>query len=121
MPDHSFDTSPDDALRAVASHRGKVLVDLDETLYLRNSTEDFIGSACPAPLAFLLIKLLELLRPWRFTGGAPTRDVWRVACICILMPWSLWAWRSTARRLGRDFANQRLVASLRACRQPQAS
>jgi hypothetical protein len=30
------------------------------------------------------------------------------------MPWSLWTWRSTARRLGRDFANQRLVASLRA-------
>ena len=38
-------------------------MDLDETLYLRNSTEDFIGSAWPAPLAFLLVKLLDLLKP----------------------------------------------------------
>ena len=118
MPVHSFDTSPDNALRTLVEHRGRVLVDLDETLYLRNSTEDFIGSAWPAPMAFLLIKLLDLLRPWRFTGGAQTRDVWRVACICILMPWSLWTWRSAARRLGRDFANRRLVAALRACDEP---
>jgi hypothetical protein len=116
----SFDSSPQDALRALQAHEGPVLVDLDETLYLRNSTEDFIGSACPAPLAFLLVKLLELLRPWRFTGGARTRDVWRVACICILMPWSLFAWRSTAKRLGGQFANQRLLAALRARQQTPA-
>ena len=113
-----FEASPEDALRAVEDYRGRVLVDLDETLYLRNSTEDFIGSARPAPLAFLLIQLLELLRPWRFTGGTQTRDVWRVACIFILMPWSLWSWRRQARRLGRDHANRRLIASLRACAGP---
>ena len=50
MPVHSFDTSPDNALRTLVEHRGRVLVDLDETLYLRNSTEDFIGSAWPAPM-----------------------------------------------------------------------
>jgi hypothetical protein len=120
MSSSAFDTSPAEALRAIDMHRGAVLVDLDETLYLRNSTEDFIGSAWPGPLAFLLVKLLDLLRPWLLTGGARTRDVWRVATICILMPWSLWAWRRRAQRLGREYANRQLVASLQACRQPKA-
>ncbi len=35
-------------------HRGPVLIDLDETLYLRNSTEDFIDCAHPALAALLL-------------------------------------------------------------------
>ena len=43
MSPDSFDSSPADALLALENHRGWVLVDLDETLYLRNSTEDFIG------------------------------------------------------------------------------
>ncbi len=120
MSPDSFDSSPADALLALENHRGRVLVDLDETLYLRNSTEDFIGSARPALFAFLLIKLLELLRPWRFTGGAGTRDVWRVACICIFMPWSLWTWRGKARRLGRDYVNRPLVDALRTCVEPPA-
>ena len=77
----SFDTEPNDALQAIDAHLGPVLVDLDETLYLRNSTEDFISSAWPGPLAFLLIKVLDLLRPWRWSGGLPTRDVWRVTVL----------------------------------------
>lgn len=111
----AFDTSPEDALRAIGTHDGAVLVDLDETLYLRNSTEDFIGSAWPGPLAFLLTRLLDLFRPWRLTGGRRTRDVWRVAVIRTLMPWSLWAWRRKARRLGRQACNMPLLRALNDC------
>ena len=39
---------PDPVIEAILTHRGPVLLDLDETLYLRNSTEDFIDSARPA-------------------------------------------------------------------------
>ncbi len=116
----NFDSTPSDALREMASHPGTVLVDLDETLYLRNSTEDFIGSAWPNPLAFILCKILEVARPWRLTGGMPTRDVWRVAVILLFMPWSLAVWRRAARQLGRDAANESLVATLNSCRQPKA-
>ena len=35
----------------IAAHRGPVIVDFDETLYLRNSTEDFLDSARPGWLA----------------------------------------------------------------------
>jgi hypothetical protein len=36
-----YDASPSEALAAVRTHQGPLLVDVDETLYLRNSTEDF--------------------------------------------------------------------------------
>ena len=97
---------------ALREHDGPVLVDLDETLYLHNSSEDFIDSAWPAPLVFLLIRMAELLRPWRFTGGDKTRDVWRVGLVLVLMPWSLWRWRRMAARLGREGANRPLITAL---------
>jgi hypothetical protein len=37
-----YDSSPEAALAAVCAHEGPILVDCGETLYLRNSTEDFI-------------------------------------------------------------------------------
>jgi hypothetical protein len=45
---------------AIRAHERPVLVDLDETLYLRNSTEDFIDCAWPGPLALLLLWVLEV-------------------------------------------------------------
>jgi hypothetical protein len=68
--------------------KGPVLVDLDETLYLRNSTEDFIDCARPAllALALLLLRILEVLKPWRLTGGINTRDTWRLCAISTLFP-----------------------------------
>jgi hypothetical protein len=115
-PDTRFDIEPQEALSRIQSHRGPVLVDLDETLYLRNSTEDFISSAWPGPLAFLLIKVLDLLAPWRLSGGRATRDVWRVAAISLLMPWTLLRWRYRAPRLTLEYTNQRLLKQLQACR-----
>jgi len=115
-----FDASPEQALDAIAKHTGLVLVDLDETLYLRNSTEDFIGSAWPAPLAFLLMKVLEVLQPWRVTGGAKTRDVWRVAIIGLLFPWTFWTWRLAAKRLAHDATNLPLLDCFKTVSQPKA-
>ena len=83
-----YDTSPDVALAAVKTYEGPVLVDLDETLYLRNSTEDFISCAWPGLLALLVLKVLDLLKPWRLTGGTETRDTWRVRAISVFLPWT---------------------------------
>ena len=110
----SFDATPDEALAALRSHGGPILVDLDETLYLRNSTEDFLDTARPAILAYILLKLLELLAPWRWTGGNATRDAWRVRTILLLMPWTLLMWRTRAGLLGSRWANKELLKSLQA-------
>lgn len=81
-----YDVPPDAALAAVRTHGGLVLVDLDETLYLRNSTEDFIDCVWPGLLGLILLRVLDVLKPWCLTGGIDTRDNWRVCAISTFFP-----------------------------------
>jgi hypothetical protein len=110
----SHERTPEAALIEIGAHHGTLLVDLDETLYLRNSTEDFLDTARPGLLALLLLKCLDVLKPWHWTGGAPTRDVWRVGLVMALMPWTLRRWRRRAPRLAAAHGNAALLAALRA-------
>ena len=96
----------------VSLFSGPVLVDLDETLYLRSSTEDFLDGARPALAALLVLRALDVLKPWRLTGGAATRDVWRVALIGALFPWIWWSWRRRAPALARAHVNAPLRDAL---------
>ncbi|MFY0691622.1 MAG: haloacid dehalogenase-like hydrolase [Paracoccaceae bacterium] len=95
-----------------------LLVDFDETLWLRNSTEEFLGRARPAILAAGLLRLLDLLRPWRVIFGRRRarhfRDWLRVLTVLLLMPWSYLAWRRSAPQIGREFVNQTLMDLIRA-------
>jgi hypothetical protein len=109
-----FAASPDAALAAVYAHEGPVLIDFDETLYLRNSTEDFIDCARPGLLALGLLRLLEVLKPWRLTGGVDTRDTWRVCAITTLFPWTCWHWRTKVGSFAERYVNQDLKAALNA-------
>jgi glycosyltransferase involved in cell wall biosynthesis len=113
-----YDASPESAIAAILAYEGPILVDLDETLYLRNSTEDFLDCARPGLLALLLLRALDLLRPWRLFGGEPTRDVWRVRLISIALPWTRRRWRRRVGQLALRFSNRRLIAALRARAQP---
>jgi hypothetical protein len=89
-----------------------VLIDLDETLYLRNSTEDFIDCARPALVALLLMRMLDVIRPWRWSGGDRTRDVWRVRCILLFFPWTRSVWAKRVASLAASAANVPLIAAL---------
>jgi hypothetical protein len=110
--DSPYDLSPEVALERIASHAGPLLVDLDESLYLSNSTEDFIDLARPALLAMLLLRLLEIVAPWRLSGGPSTRDVWRVQLVRLFFPWTIWRWRRAAPTLAQKFANRPLLKAL---------
>jgi hypothetical protein len=112
------DASPDAALAAVCAHEGPLLVDFDETLYLRNSTEDFIDCARPGLLALLLLRVLDVLKPWQLTGGIDTRDTWRVCAISTFFPWTRWRWRAKVPFFAERYANQELKAALKARGQP---
>ena len=105
------DAAPDAAIAAVRSHKGPVLIDLDGTLYFGNSTEDFIDTARPGLLALLMLRALDLFRPWRWTGGEATRDVWRVRLVAILFPWTSRRWNARVKELARNFTNGTLVGS----------
>ena len=113
-----YDASPESTLAAVRAHEGPLLVDLDETLYLRNSTEDFIDCAQPGLLALLLLRALDAVRPWRLTGGADTRDNWRVCAIQIFLPWTRWRWRAKAPFLAARHVNGELQAAIKARGEP---
>jgi hypothetical protein len=106
------DASPETAIGAILDFGGPVLLDLDETLYLRNSTEDFIDSARPRLPALLLMRMLDVIRPWRWTGGETTRDVWRVRFISTCFPWTGNRWKNRVVGLAKNFTNLRLMAAL---------
>ena len=103
-----------DAIRIAATHDGPIIVDLDETLYLRNSTEQFIALASPNILAALSLYALSAIKPWRWAGGESCRDNWRVMVILVLFPWTIIRWRSFCARGARDFVNRDLEQALRA-------
>ncbi|KAA2244396.1 hypothetical protein [Salinarimonas soli] len=107
-----------DAAIARAEHARPVIVDFDETLWLRNSTEEYLRSLRPRVLGLLVLALVDLLRPWFLLPGADKRRVhrdWcRVMAASLLMPWSLPLWRLRARRIGPGFANRPLLDALSA-------
>lgn len=105
--------SPTEATTAVSSFDGPIILDLDETLYLRNSTEDFIDSAVPRLLALVLLRALDLVAPWRFTGGATTRDNWRILLVLTLFPWTILVWKRRVAGLAAQFANTDLILAAR--------
>jgi hypothetical protein len=112
-----YDASPDFTLAAVRTHQGPLLVDLDETLYLRNSTEDFIDCARPGLLALLLLRVLDVVKPWRLTGS-DTRDNWRVCAIQTFFPWTRWRWRANVPFLAERYVNRELKAAAKARAEP---
>jgi hypothetical protein len=111
-PAQEFFVEQADVLATLAHHDGLIIVDFDETLYLCNSTEDFLNAVMPAYVAALLLRVLDFLSPWRWTGGARTRDVWRLRMVMLLMPWTLRRWQLVCARLGPQHANQPLLRAL---------
>jgi hypothetical protein len=106
------DVSPQTAIDTILAFTGPVLLDLDETLYLRNSTEDFIDSTHPRLPALLLMRVLDVIKPWRWSGGDATRDIWRVRCISTCFPWSGKHWETRVTGLAKDYTNLRLLAAV---------
>ena len=92
-----------------------LIVDFDETLWLRNSTEEFLASVRPRFLAAMVLQLLGVLRPWRLLGnGKHHRDRIRTVAILLVAPWSLWRWRRQAAMLGPKYLNRPLLRAIRA-------
>ena len=117
MPVHDAD-NPGARVRQAISVRdhSAVLIDFDETLFLRSSTESYLGSARPRWLALIVLELLDVLRPWAFLPGERSRFVYRdwlrVLLISVLLPWTLIRWRRQAPALGRRWQNDELLAAL---------
>jgi phosphoserine phosphatase len=92
-----------------------LVLDFDETLWLRNSTEMFLDSVRPRFLAAIVLQLLGIIKPWRLFGrSAAYRDWIRVVAVLVVAPWSLARWRWQAAKLGPQYVNADLLAAVRA-------
>ena len=103
-----------DAAVERAAPEAPLLLDFDETLWLRNSTEAFLDSLRPRWLAALVLRVLDLCRPWMLLPGPRRELVWRdwlrVMSVVLVMPWSLALWRRHARHIAVEHWNSELLA-----------
>lgn len=93
-----------------------IIVDFDETLFLRNSTEEYLNSLQPRILGALLLSLLNYLKPWNWLlapiRGYESRDWLRVVVATILFPWTPILWRWHAKQLAHSYSNAVLLDSI---------
>ncbi|MBF2063146.1 MAG: haloacid dehalogenase-like hydrolase [Calothrix sp. C42_A2020_038] len=93
-----------------------VILDFDETLLLRNSTEEYLNTIQPRAIAAIILYILDAIKPWKFlpgkTGGDTCRDWIRVLVLTILFPWNIFLWRNHACQLAANLINTELVAAI---------
>ena len=93
--------------------RPEIVVDFDETLWLRNTTEEYLRSLRPRVVALAVLLLIDALRPWAFLRRKDARRLYRdwirAAACTVLMPWNLVLWRRGAAERARDWRNATLI------------
>ncbi|WP_052055242.1 HAD family hydrolase [Myxosarcina sp. GI1] len=93
-----------------------VIVDFDETLFLSNSTQEYLNTLYPRVFGVALLALMNYLQPWNWLPekfkGEISRDWLRVVTATVLFPWTpiIWQWR--ARRLASLYQNTKLNEAL---------
>ncbi|WP_299403282.1 hypothetical protein [Acaryochloris sp. IP29b_bin.148] len=93
-----------------------LILDFDHTLFLSNSTEEYLNSAKPRTLVALILALLDWFKVWNLFPGENKRTVYRnaihVICISILFPWSYFFYKQRAVNLVAEYLNSDIVKIL---------
>jgi hypothetical protein len=97
-----------------AAPESLIILDLDETLFLRNSTEEYLNSIYPRSAGAAFLLGIKALKPWRwFPARLRPREISRDWCLVVaatlFFPWTLLVWRWRAKRLARTYWNQTLL------------
>ena len=99
-----------------ANYNTTIILDFDETLLLRNSTAEYINSLRPRLLGFVLVKFLDVIKPWAWLPcpyrGHKVRDWFLVVIPTILLPWTLLFWQQKAKQLAAEYSNTELIAAV---------
>lgn len=94
-----------------------VVLDFDETLFLRNSTEEYLDCVQPQFLGAILLSAFEKLKLWKFLPKSlrsyDSMDWIRVVLMTLLFPWTILIWKKKARKLAQRYVNQDLLDSAR--------
>ena len=102
--------------QATAQEDTPILIDFDETLFLRNSTEEYLNSLQPRILGAILLAILSFLKPWNWLPnpirGKLSRDWLRVIIATIFFPWTLILWQWQAKQLALAYGNTTLIQAI---------
>lgn len=97
-----------------------ILVDFDETLFLRNSTQEYLNTLHPRPIGALFLGLMNYLKPWNWLPGKLkgeiSRDWLKVIVGTLLFPWTLILWQWRAKQLAKMYGNKVLIELLQRSR-----
>ena len=115
--------SPAGAIAVVESAKNIIVIDFDETLFLRNSTEAYLDTIQPRPLGAILLFALKLVRPWRWLpahlrADDLSKDWIFVLSATLLFPWTPIVWKYKAKKLAQTYWNQPLIEAI--ARNPEA-
>lgn len=117
---HPYSCSNNAAIETIksASRETPIILDFDETLFLRNSTEEYLNSLQPRFLGAILLFALSLIKPWwlmpKAFRGEISRDWLRVLIATLLFPWTPFLWRLRSKRLANLHGNTALLEALNA-------
>lgn len=93
-----------------------IILDFDETLFLRNSTEEYLNSLQPRIMGAFLLAILSFLKPWKWLpssiAGAQSRDWVRVVMATLFFPWTPILWQRRAKQLTHLHTNAMLLQAL---------
>lgn len=109
--------SPAASIEAVQSTQDLIVLDFDETLFLRNSTEAYLDAIHPRPLGAAWLFILKLIRPWRWLPARIrddklSRDWVFVLSATLLFPWTPLVWRYKAKTLAQKYWNKPLLEAI---------
>ncbi len=90
-----------------------LILDFDHTLFLSNSTEEYLNSAKPRTLCVLVLTLLDWLKVWNLFPGEDKRVVYRdairVIVVSICFPWSYLLYKNRIAALLKEHLNSEIL------------
>jgi hypothetical protein len=115
--ENGYNVSPEELIAKIESRHDSTiyLVDFDETLWLRNSTEEFLASIKPHILVSIVLQFLSFIKPWKWRSGQNPehhKDLLRLKVILYFAPWAVQRWDSIALDLGPKYLNKDLLKAL---------
>lgn len=94
-----------------------ILLDFDDTLFLKNSTELFINRVAAIYIFSIILQIFDLLKPWKIGAKkgdeiSLRRDIFRLKFVLLFAPWSKKNWLKNASKIARDNINYPLMNQL---------
>ncbi len=100
-----------------ANKNANIILDFDETLFLKNSTAEYLDSLRPRLLGLLLLELINFFQPWSWLPkpfqNSQIKDWFLVIIPTILLPWTWFLWQIKAKQLAENYGNQELMEAVK--------